>query len=42
MAGFTTGGSHEEFKIYGDPDCRDIEGGRKRITHGRFATEPRG
>jgi hypothetical protein len=36
MAVFTTGGPHEEVTIYGDPDCRDIEGSRKRITDGRF------
>ncbi len=41
MAVFTTGGSHEEVTIYGDPDCRDIEGSRKRITDSRFTQKPR-
>jgi hypothetical protein len=37
MEVFTTGGSHEEVTIYRGPDCRDIEGSRKRITDGGFA-----
>lgn len=41
MALITSGGSHEGVTIHRDPDCRDIEGSRKRITDGRFAQEPR-
>ena len=40
MAVFTTVGSPEEVTIYRDPDCRDIEGSRKRITDGRLAQKP--